>query len=251
MARRKPRKVEETKSDAAGGMRWLLTYADMITLLMVFFIIIVSISSVNPAKFQQMEEAFTSVFTGGNFTIFDTRAAGGAGPLEGLTPGQKVTSNRGGRQAGTGGASFLRTQAVSSLQNLVKAGKVKVIPTENGFAISLVTDLFFDSASAALKPDAMPALQEVSDFVGQIPNSVVIEGHTDNVPPDPLHWPGGNWQLAAERSVAVLQTLEDYGVVSQRLSASSYGDTRPLQSNDTPEGRSYNRRVDIVIVERM
>src|SRR5512137_213214 len=143
MARRKPRKAEETKSDAAGGMRWLLTYADMITLLMVFFIIIVSISTVSPTKFQAMEEAFTSVFTGGNFTIFDTRQAGGAGVLQGLTPGQKVQSNRGGRQAGTGGQSLLRSQAMSSLQNLVKAGKVKVIPTENGFAISLVTDLFF------------------------------------------------------------------------------------------------------------
>ena len=232
-------------------MRWLLTYADMITLLMIFFIILVSISTVSPAKFQQMEEAFASVFTGGNFTIFDTRAAGGAGPLEGLTPGQRVQSNRGGRNAGTGGQSLLRNQALSSLQNLVKAGKVKVIPTENGFAISLVTDLFFDSASAALKPDAMPALQEVSDFVAQIPNSIVIEGHTDNVAPDPVHWPGGNWQLAAERSVAVLQTLEDYGVPSERLSASSFGETRPVQSNDTPEGRSYNRRVDIVIVQRM
>jgi len=248
---RKQHKVEETKSEGGGGMRWLLTYSDMITLLMVFFIIIVSISTVSPTKFQAMEEAFSNVFTGGNFTIFDTRQAGGAGVLQGLTPGQKVVSNRGGRQAGTGGASMLRTQAVSSLQNLVKAGKVKVIPTENGFAISLVTDLFFDSASAALKPDAMPALQEVSDFVGQIPNSIVIEGHTDNIAPDPVHWPGGNWQLAAERSVAVVQTLEDYGVVSERLSATSYGDTRPVQSNDTPEGRSYNRRVDIVIVEKM
>ncbi len=248
---RKQHKAEETKSEGAGGMRWLLTYADMITLLMVFFIIIVSISTVSPTKFQAMEEAFSSVFTGGNFTIFDTRQAGGAGVLQGLTPGQKVTANRGGRQAGTGGASLLRSQAISSLQNLVKAGKVKVIPTENGFAISLVTDLFFDSASAALKPDAMPALQEVSDFVGQIPNSIVIEGHTDNIPPDPVHWPGGNWQLAAERSVAVVQTLEDYGVISERLSATSYGQTRPVQSNDTPEGRSYNRRVDIVIVEKM
>ncbi len=247
MARRKPKAVEEPKPDL---MRWLLTYADMITLLMVFFIILYSIATVNPTKFEALQQAFSSIFNGGNFTIFDTRSSGGAGVLQGLTPGQPVQANRGGKNQGTGGQSLLRTQALSSLQNLVKAGKVKVIPTENGFAISLVADLFFDSASAALKSDAMPALQEVSDFLGQIPNSVVIEGHTDNIPPDAVRWPGGNWQLAAERSVAVLQTLEDYGVASQRLSASSYGDTRPVQSNDTPEGRSYNRRVDIVIVER-
>lgn len=250
MARRKPGKVEETKSDSAGGMRWLLTYADMITLLMIFFIILYSIATVNPTKFEALQQAFSSIFNGGNFTIFDTRAAGGAGVLLGLNPGQQVQANRGGRNQGTGGQSLVRLQAQSALQNLVKAGKVKVIPTENGFAISLVTDLFFDSASAVLKQDAMPALQEVADFVGQIPNSVVVEGHTDNIPPDPVHWPGGNWQLAGERSIAVLQTLEDYGVPSERLSGSTYGDTRPVQSNDTPEGRSYNRRVDIVIVEK-
>jgi chemotaxis protein MotB len=223
----------------------------MITLLMVFFIILYSLSTVSPAKFQELQEAFSSVFNGGNFTIFDTRGGGGAGLLTGLTPGQKVQSNRGGKNAGTGGQSILRNQALSSLQNLVKAGKVKVIPTENGFAISLVSDLYFASASAALNPDAMPVLQQVSDFLGQISNSVVIEGHTDNIPPDAVRWPGGNWQLAAERSVAVVQTLEDYGVPSERLSASSYGDTRPVQANTTEEGRSFNRRVDIVIVEKL
>jgi chemotaxis protein MotB len=248
MPRRKIKRAEEPKPDL---MRWLLTYADMITLLMVFFIILYSLSAVNPQRFQEMQEAFSSVFNGGNFTIFDTRGGGGAGLLQGLTPGQRVQSNRGGRNAGTGGQSILRNQALSSLQTLVKAGKVKVIPTENGFAISLVSDLFFASASAALNADAMPVLQQVSDFLGQIPNSVVVEGHTDNIPPDAVRWPGGNWQLAAERSVAVLQTLEDYGVPTERLSSSSYGSTRPVQSNNTEEGRSFNRRVDIVIVEKL
>jgi chemotaxis protein MotB len=65
-----------------------------------------------------------------------------------------------------------------------------------------------------------------------------------------VRWPGGNWQLAAERSVAVLQTLEDYGVPTERLSSASYGSTRPVQSNDTEEGRAFNRRVDIVVVEK-
>ena len=247
MARRKIQRAEEPKADL---MRWLLTYADLVTLLMIFFIILYSVATVNPTKFQELQQAFSSVFTGGNFTIFDTRTAGGAGVLQGLTPGQQVQSNKGGKNLGTGGQSFLRNEALSSLQNLVKAGRVKVIPTENGFAISLVADLTFGSASAALKADAMPVLQQVADFVGRIPNSLVIEGHTDNIPPDPVRWPGGNWQLAAERSVAVLQTLEDYGVPTERLSSSSYGSTRPVQSNDTEEGRAFNRRVDIVIVEK-
>jgi chemotaxis protein MotB len=248
MARRKMPRAEEPKPDL---MRWLLTYADMITLLMLFFIILYAMSNVNQAKFTEMQQAFANVFNGGDFTIFDTRSAGGAGVLQGVSAGQKVVSRQttGGKNAGTGGQSTLRTQALSSLQNLVKAGKVKVIPTENGFAISLVSDLYFGSASAALGSDAMPVLQEVSEFLGQIPNSIVIEGFTDNIPPDLKKW-SSNWQLSSERALAVLQTLEDYGIPSERLSGASYGSTRPVQSNDTPEGRAYNRRVDIVVVEK-
>ena len=100
-------------------MRWLLTYADMITLLMVFFIILYSMSQVNPAKFNELSQAFASAFNGGPFSIFESRAVGGAGILSGLTPGQKVQSNRGGKNAGTGGHSLLRTRAVSSLQNFI------------------------------------------------------------------------------------------------------------------------------------
>jgi chemotaxis protein MotB len=244
---RKP-KTEPKKKD--NSERWLLTYADMITLLMVFFIILYSMSAVNPARFEEMQVAFASVFNGGPFQLFDTTAAGGAGILSGLTPGQKVKSNRGGPSEGTGGASVLRNQAVSALQNLIKAGKVTVIPTENGFAISLIADQYFSSGSATLNADAMPVLQQVAEFLGAISNSVVVEGYTDNIPPDAKKWPS-NWDLSSARSSAVLQTLEDYGIPAERVSGAYYGDTRPVQPNDTAEGRALNRRVDIVIVEQM
>ena len=247
---RKKHQVEETKSEGGGSMRWLLTYADMITLLMLFFIILYAMSNLNQAKFTEMQEAFQSVFNGGNFTIFDTRTAGGAGVSQGVSAGQHVQSRQRGPATGTGGTSAIRTQATSTLQNLIKSGKVTIIPTENGFAISLISDLYFDTASAQLRPGAMPVLQEVADFLGQVPNSIIVEGHTDNIQPDLRKWPGGNWQLASDRSVAVLQALEDYGLPAARLSAASYGSTRPMQSNDTAEGRAFNRRVDIVIVEK-
>ena len=243
---RKIRRPEEHKEDL---MRWLLTYADMITLLMLFFIILYAMSTINVERYTQLAQALASVFNGGEFTIFDRNTTGGAGVLPGITSGQKVESRGAGKRQGTGGQSTLQTQALSSLQNLVKSGKVRVIPTDRGFAISLTADLYFGSASAELGADAMPVLQEVSDFLAKIPNSVIVEGHTDNVPPDPKKWTS-NWQLSGERALSVLQALEDYGVPSERLSEAAYGDTRPVQSNDTPEGRSYNRRVDIVIVEQ-
>jgi chemotaxis protein MotB len=243
-ARESPKKAEKDRSE-----RWLLTYADMITLLLLFFIILYSMSSVNPAKYQELAQAFASVFNGGPLQLFPNSSAGGAGVLNGVNPGQKVTSPRGGANQGTGGASTLRQQAVSSLQNLVKAGRVKIVPTENGFAISLVSDQFFAPASAVLSPDAMPALQEVSGFLGQISNSISIEGYTDNLPVDTRRWTS-NWQLASERALAVLYSLEDYGTPIERMSETSFGETRPVVPNDTPEGRAQNRRVDIVIVEK-
>jgi len=244
---RKPRTPPKKKDNSE---RWLLTYADMITLLMLFFIILYSMSTVNPAKYQELAQAFQSVFSGGPLQVFPTSSTGGAGVLTGLNPGQKTASNRGGPNQGTGGASVLRSQAVSALQNLVKAGRVKVIPTENGFAISMISDLYFNPGSATLAPDAMPALQEVAGFLGQISNSIVVEGYTDNLPVDTKQWTS-NWQLASERSLSVLMSLEDYGVPTERLSSASYGETRPVVPNDTPEGRAQNRRVDIVIVEKM
>ncbi len=114
----------------------------------------------------------------------------------------------------------------------------------------MISDLYFNPASATLSPDAMPALQEVAGFLGQISNSIVVEGYTDNLPVDTKQWIS-NWHLSSARSLAVLQTLEDYGVPTERLSSAAYGETRPVVSNDTPEGRAQNRRVDIVIVEKM
>jgi chemotaxis protein MotB len=243
---RKIRKLEEPKPDL---MRWLLTYADMITLLMLFFIILFAMSSLNQAKYSELAQALSSVFNGGNLTVFDTRNNGCAGLLEGVAPGKRIAARQGGRASAAGGQSLLRNQALSYLQTLIKAGKVRVVPTERGFAISLVSDMYFATASATLGAAAYPVLQEVSDFLAQIPNSIEVEGHTDNIPPDQKKW-SSNWQLSSERAITILQTLEDYGIPPDRLSATAFGSTRPIQTNDTAEGRAYNRRVDIIIVEQ-
>jgi chemotaxis protein MotB len=242
------RKIRRPPEGKENNERWLLTYADMITLLMLFFIILYAMSSVNQQQYEALSQALASVFNGGELTIFDTREAGGAGVLQGVTPGQNIQGKANGKNAGSGGASALRSQATSYLQNLIKSGRVRVIPNERGFAISLVSDQLFGAGSADLDPEAMPELQEVSDFLTQLSNSIVIEGHTDNLPVDSRKW-SSNWQLSATRAVAVVQALQDYGVPPQRLSGASFGDTRPVQPNDTAEGRALNRRVDVVIVE--
>jgi chemotaxis protein MotB len=246
MARRK--KHAEWHHEDLG--RWLLTYADMITLLMLFFIIMYAMSNVNAEQYKQLSQALQSVFSGGNFSLFLEEATTGTpGIMEGVQSGKPIQTKKQGSVPGTGGSSMLRSQATSSLQNFIKSGRVKVIPTENGLAISLISDFQFAAASATLTQEAFPLLQQVAGFLTQIPNNIVVEGHTDNAPVDTTRW-SSNWQLSGERALSVLQGLTAYGVPDQRLAMAAYGDTRPVQSNDTPEGRAYNRRVDIIIVEK-
>jgi chemotaxis protein MotB len=246
MARKKARQEWHHENSE----RWLLTYADMITLLMLFFIVLYSMSNVDTEKFKEMSEALQSIFSGGNFTIFADQSTVGQGVLSGVRAGDQVKSSRGGgRQQGTGGRSALSQHATSSLQNLIKSGRVKVIPTENGIAISLISDHQFASGSADLSQEALPVLQQVSDFLTRLDNSIVVEGNTDNTAVDSTKWES-NWQLSAARGLSVLTALEAYGVPEKRMSLAAYGDTRPVRSNDTPEGRAYNRRVDIVIVSK-
>ena len=243
---RKKQTSEEPREDL---MRWLLTYADMITLLLLFFIILYAISNVNQAQYQSISQELATVFSEGNLgALFDQSQAGGQGLLEGVKPGQQVESNRGGSKTGFGGQSTLNTQAVSALQNLIKGGKVRVITTERGLTISLESDSYFGPASADLGQEAIPVLQQVAGFLAQLSNSIVVEGHTDSTPVDGVKWKS-NWELSAARAITVLQVLEDFSVPSARMAATAYGSTRPLVSDDTPEGRAFNRRVDIVIME--
>jgi len=238
---------EEPKQDP---MRWLLTYSDMITLLMLFFIILYSLSSPNAAQFQVVADNIQSAFEGGNLTIFvdNSKAMGGVGLLDGTRSGVQAARGKGGKSIGSGGKSFLMTQAGTTLQSLVKLGKLKVITTERGVVVSLFSDVLFQPGSAVLAQDDMTVLQQVAGLLTDLPNPVVVEGYTDSLPVTGSRW-SSNWQLSADRAVSVLETLEALGVPSNRLSAAGYGGTQPRVSEDTPEGRAYNRRVDILIVE--
>jgi chemotaxis protein MotB len=245
MARKKKRQEWHHEN----AERWLLTYADMITLLMLFFIVLYSMSSPNVEKVKEIAEAFESIFSGGNFTIFADQSSIGQGVLSGVKPGEQVKATRGGKSQGVGGKSALSLRATSALQNLIKSGRVKIIPTENGLAISLISDFQFGTGSADLTPEALPVLQQVADFLTQLENTVVVEGYTDNTPVDGTKWES-NWQLSSARALSVLTALEAYGMPEGRMSAAAYGSTRAVRSNDTPEGRAYNRRVDIVIIQK-
>lgn len=149
-------------------------------------------------------------------------------------------------------AAEARVQEFKSLltrfRALIDAGKLKVKIIDGRMVVVLATDILFASGSASLSKDGKAAVGEVSQVLASIPKRAFqIEGHTDNVPIATAQYPS-NWELGAARAISVLKAMVDSGMPVERLSAASFGDTRPVAANDSPEGKGLNRRIDIVIV---
>lgn len=229
---------EEDKQDLA---RWLLTYSDMITLLLLFFIVLYTISSLNVGKFKEISSALSSVFNGGNFGMLFDRSDSGTATQSYPVSRQPAQISQ------THNQTYLYTRTISELNLYIKQHLVRVVSNQSGVTISLPADAEFASDSAQIDHSYYPVLESVASLLAGIPNQIRLEGNSDSLPVGAGPY-ASNWQLASARAVNTLLTLRDYGVPQDRMSAISYGSTRPLMSNDTPEGRAYNRRVDVVIL---
>ncbi|MGC8783716.1 MAG: OmpA/MotB family protein [Armatimonadota bacterium] len=209
--------------------RWLITYADMITLLVALFIMLYSMSAVNQEKFGALAQSMRREF-------------------------QALPEHNGGKIVGTGQIVDPLEQQASQLQQfLQKTGlqaQVRVRHEERGMVISLLSDgTLFDLGSADLKPSARQVLDQVAQVLRAVPNPVLIEGHTDNLPIRTPQYPS-NWELSAARAARVLRYLvQKGGIPAHRLIAVGYADTRPLVPNNSPSNRAQNRRVDIAILK--
>lgn len=137
---------------------------------------------------------------------------------------------------------------LAKFRALIDAGKLKVKIVEGRMVVVLATDILFASGSASLSKDGKVALAEVSQVLASIPKRVFqVEGHSDNVPIASAQFPS-NWELAAARAITVLKSMVDAGMPTERISAASFADTRPVAPNDSPEGKALNRRIEIIIV---
>jgi len=227
--------------DSAGGMRWLLTYSDMITLLMAFFILLFSMATINASKFAATAQALREAF--GGYTILD-RGSSVIGEPGSTTQSAPVVPD-----------SALKAQEASLkiaeiLRQSLNPEQFSVIQTERGYLISILTDkILFDSGKANLKPDAFPLLTKIAAVLKKIDNEVYVEGHTDNVPIHTVEFPS-NWELSAARAASVAKYFIEQGISPSRLVIAGYADTRPVASNDTPQGRQKNRRIDILITKK-
>jgi chemotaxis protein MotB len=219
------------------GALWAVTYGDLMSYLMIFFLIMFSFSigktgagsNATPAEKKTAEKVDESL---ANIqTVF------------GGKPNQKIIEAAKKRQAEENMAQKL-DEAIKS-QDLGK--NVQVNANEERVQLVLKEAVLFDSGHAELKPKAFDILKEIANQVKTLPNEVVVAGHTDNVPIHGGHF-ASNWELSMARAYAVLKFFQDQGVDPKRLAGVGYGEFRPIADNSTPEGRAQNRRIDINLI---
>ena len=237
--------------------RWLVSYADFITLLFAFFVVLFASGQSDKRKQVKLAEAIHSAFA--QMGIFETRSkipalteSSGASGTSNPSPVETPMPTH--EEEETAKAALLQEKQVKEKlekkagQNKVSADAVKLHTTAEGLVISLREAGFFDSGSAQVRVDAMDELIEVAHAMPD--GAVRVEGHTDNVPIHTAQFPS-NWELSSARAAAIARILLEYGKVNpSEMAAEGLAEFRPIADNDSEAGRSQNRRVDVVVMRR-
>ncbi len=219
--------------------RWLVSYADFITLLFAFFVVLFAASQVDSANMARLSEAYQNHLGGDPLPAATERAEpeGGDAVSAPPDPAEELVA--------------VKEQLEDKLSAMVEDGKVAVTLQPRGLVLSLQEAAFFPIGKASFRTGADALLVEVGEAVAAAGDrSIRLEGHTDDVPIH-NHEFTSNWELSSWRAIEVMKLLTGrFGVPAERVSVVGYGDLRPLAANDTAGGRARNRRVDIVILSR-
>lgn len=257
MARRRRRHEEPENHE-----RWLVSYADFITLLFAFFVVMYSISSVNDGKYRVLSSTLTEAFVSTARSLEPIQIGEEireiepqVGDLTIIQPTQPDLSQNDPLQDESQGNSVVDTKTLdavksdlsTSLSEYTDQGLVNVTRTDRGIEVEMKSNMLFESGSARLSREALKALRKVILIVKPLPNLINVEGHTDNVPIKTITFPS-NWELSAARSASVVHYFAKLGVKSSRMAAIGYGEHRPLSTNESLEGRKNNRRVNLLIM---
>jgi chemotaxis protein MotB len=233
--------------------RWLVSYADFITLLFAFFVVMYAVSSVNEGKYKVLSNSLVSAFSN-----TATKSAGqpvtvvqGAPPIPprpifkpDKPPEQKKAEEKKIEQRQK--MKNVAGDIMQALQPLVAQGKVRLLETSRGVTIEINDSILFPVGQAKLQPASVNAMFAIAQVLAASDFPITIEGHTDNVPIATSQFPS-NWELSAMRATSVLRLFNEGGVGAERLTAIGYGETRPVETNTTLEGKARNRRVSILI----
>jgi chemotaxis protein MotB len=220
--------------------RWLITYSDLITLLLAFFIMMYTFSKQDAQKYQEVSEYLRAIFSGGTAML----RTGAAGDSKLVIPPPKVGSD----------IQEVARQLEKEIQGMAEAmnpeQKISVLSDERGMVIRIMDRAFFDPGRAELKDIAKNALMKIAPIIKASDNQIRIEGHTDNVPISTDEFKS-NWELSVRRATEVVRHLiEKYDFQPERISASGYAEYRPVSPNNTEQGRALNRRIEIILLRQ-
>jgi chemotaxis protein MotB len=279
MARKK--KPEEHENHE----RWLISYADFITLLFAFFVVMYSVSSVNEGKYRVLSDSLVAAFRsssrsmqpiqvgelskaskqpgivkgivdqGANLYKYQQKSlspfltkradAGFKGESEPPDSGQNVAKGAGG---GREAINSMADALEKSMSKLIQQDLIAVRRNDLWVEVEIKTSILFPSGSAVLQRDALPVLSEIANILKKFPNPIRVEGFTDSLPINTVAFPS-NWELSAGRAASVVHLFTKEGMDPRRMAAIGFGEYRPIANNSTPEGRNKNRRVVILILE--
>jgi chemotaxis protein MotB len=272
---RRRKKHEEHANHEA----WAIPYADLLTLLLAFFVVMYAISSVNAGKYRVLSDSLFAAFRGAPRTMqpvqVGDKQVGTGADMNSTVVQQSVLEGKAqsrmapvpvalGMQKPTGDASSanklppqaaaaaqalskLADQIAQAMNQLVRKDMVTIRRSDFWIEVEMKTDILFPSGSARLADNAVDIIEQLGSVLAPFPNPIRVEGHTDNKPIKTAVF-YSNWELSAARAGSVVRVLSNHGVGPERLAVIGYGEQRPLKGNDTADGRNTNRRVVIVIL---
>ncbi|HYO84950.1 MAG TPA: flagellar motor protein MotB [Dermatophilaceae bacterium] len=268
MPEKRKRRGDHEEGGHSDSERWMISYADMLTLLLALFIVMFAISKVDQKKFQEFSHGAAQYFGEATMALNGTEGVlDGQPPTANSTPTPTISIKKPPDAANEALAreKARKASARVEMENLARvrdrirselAAKglkdaVEFRLDERGLVVNIITDkVLFDTGRADLRPDGVRVLDVIAPSVRTLANRVTIEGHTDNVPITSGSFVS-NWELSTARATTVLRRLVAAGLPSARVSAAGYADQRPSGSNRSSAGRARNRRVAVVVLPRV
>lgn len=246
------RRRRQSQEDLHNKERWLISYADFITLLFAFFVVMYSVSSVNQGKYKVLSETLTGVFNAPQRSINPIEVGeqpAVAAPSDDVIPPPVAEAHSNPQQDAEARSEALRAMAdqlALEFDDLINRGVVTLETNDRWLALNLPNSLLFSSGDAEPHYDAFDVIRKIASVLRDRDNAVKVEGFTDNQPISTSRFPS-NWELSSARAAAVVRMLTMEGVEPERLAAVGYGRFQPVARNDTDEGRRRNRRVVLLI----
>jgi len=238
--------MKKKKPKKDNSERWMFTYLDLITLLMIFFVVLYAMSNVDEAKYSQVSESLQGAFSGTKYMLGE----GGAGQQKDGSDAQAIITEEIKNQVVKMASKTqqLQTDIHKYLKDNQLEGAVDLKVEQRGLVVSLKDSIFFESGSADIAPEYAEHMLKIGSILNNLNGDLVIEGHTDNIPIHNSLY-ASNWDLAAMRAINVIDLfVKKGGLDPAKLAATSYGEYRPLVSNGTKEGQAKNRRINIVVL---